>query len=78
MTAAEFREFVAGVEEFTSVRITQDGIKGIIGNMSVYIDRHGGDEYLCRIHGSGFSAQRRVSRANLLETLRDGYGLWSL
>lgn len=78
MTSGELREFLRGSDEFTSLRITQDGIDGVIGDMYVYIDRQGDGAYLCRIHGSGFNAQSRVERAELWATLTDAYGLWSL
>ena len=78
MTAAEFREFAKGTEEFASVRITQEGMGGVLGDMYVYIDNRANGEYVCKIQGAGFSAQRCVERVALWATLMDGYGLWAL
>jgi hypothetical protein len=78
MTVAEFREFMAGVEEFATARIIQDGIRGVVSDTTANVRRRENGEYVCNISAAGFSAQRSVSRANLLATLRDGYGIWSL
>jgi hypothetical protein len=78
MTVAEFREFMTGAEEFATARIIQDGIRGVISDTTANVRRRETGEYVCYISGTGFSAQRSVSRANLLATLRDGYGIWSL
>jgi hypothetical protein len=78
MTVAEFREFMTGTEEFATARIIQDGIRGVISDTTANVRRRETGEYVCNISGAGFSAQRSVSRANLLVTLRDGYGLWAL
>ena len=78
MTAAEFREFVSGSEEFFSANILQTGIPGVVSDTSVYIKQNMVGDYVCYIMGTGFNAQSTVPRASLLSNLRFGYGLWAL